>query len=47
MHALGIPTTRAASLIVSDTEAERDKLYTGNIIKERYKFKYKILKIFI
>lgn len=36
MHALGIPTTRAASLIVSETLAERDKLYTGKVIKERY-----------
>ena len=32
MWALGIPTTRAASLIVSDTTVARDKLYTGNPI---------------
>jgi uncharacterized protein YdiU (UPF0061 family) len=30
MFHLGIPTTRAASLIVSDTKAERDILYNGN-----------------
>ena len=31
MFHLGIPTTRAASLIVSDkTKVVRDKLYTGN-----------------
>lgn len=29
MWALGIPTTRAGSLLVSDTLTERDPLYTG------------------
>jgi len=35
MWALGVPTTRAASLVVSDTTVKRDKLYTGNVIDER------------
>ena len=35
MYALGIPTTRAASLIVSDTKVARDKLYTCNVIYEK------------
>ena len=35
MWALGIPTTRAASLVVTDTTAERDLLYNGNIILEQ------------
>lgn len=34
IHALGIPTTRAASLIVSDSYAKRDPLYNGNVINE-------------
>jgi hypothetical protein len=32
---LGIPTSRAASLIISDTKVERDPLYTGNVIYEK------------
>jgi uncharacterized protein YdiU (UPF0061 family) len=35
MFALGIPTTRAASLIISDSKVVRDKLYTGNPIHEK------------
>lgn len=35
MWALGVPTTRAASLIASETTVKRDKLYTGNVIDER------------
>jgi len=35
MWALGIPTTRAASLVVSDSTVERDKLYNGNVIHEK------------
>lgn len=35
MWSLGIPTTRAASLVVSETTVERDKLYNGNIINEK------------
>lgn len=35
MWSLGIPTTRAASLVVSDTTVQRDKLYNGNVIHEK------------
>lgn len=35
MYALGIPTSRAASLVVSDSTVKRDKLYTGNVINEK------------
>lgn len=36
MHHLGVPTSRAASLVVSDTtKVVRDKLYTGNPIMEK------------
>lgn len=35
MWALGIPTTRAASLIVTDSLAERDPLYNGRKIMEK------------
>ncbi|XP_045631309.1 protein adenylyltransferase SelO-like isoform X3 [Ursus americanus] len=35
MHSLGIPTSRAASLVVSDDEVWRGQLYNGNIVKER------------
>ena len=36
MYYLGVPTTRAASLIVSDlTQVERDKLYNGNAEMEK------------
>ncbi|XP_042542031.1 protein adenylyltransferase SelO-like isoform X1 [Dipodomys spectabilis] len=35
MHHLGIPTSRAASLVVSDDEVWRDQFYNGNITKER------------
>jgi uncharacterized protein YdiU (UPF0061 family) len=35
MFALGIPTTRAASLVVSDSKVHRDLLYDGNIILEK------------
>ncbi|KAM5282431.1 protein adenylyltransferase SelO-like isoform 2-T2 [Hipposideros larvatus] len=35
MHYLGIPTSRAASLVVSDDEVWRDQFYNGNIVKER------------
>ena len=35
MWGLGIPTTRAASLIISDTTVVRDKLYTGDARRER------------
>jgi uncharacterized protein YdiU (UPF0061 family) len=35
INALGIPTTRAASLIVSDSYTQRDPLYNGNVIDEK------------
>ena len=36
MFYLGVPTTRAASLIVSDeTQVKRDKLYSGNVENEK------------
>ncbi|XP_063005577.1 protein adenylyltransferase SelO-like isoform X1 [Melospiza melodia melodia] len=35
MHHLGIPTSRAASLVVSDDDVWRDQFYNGNIKKER------------
>ena len=36
MHGLGIPTSRAASLVVSDdTTVKRDKLYTGFVEEEK------------
>nr|XP_027808911.1 protein adenylyltransferase SelO-like [Marmota flaviventris] len=35
MHYLGIPTSRAVSLVVSDDEVWRDQFYNGNIMKER------------
>ena len=35
MHALGVPTTRAGSLVTSDTRVARDINYDGNVIQER------------
>uniref|UniRef100_A0A673VLJ8 Selenoprotein O n=1 Tax=Suricata suricatta TaxID=37032 RepID=A0A673VLJ8_SURSU len=35
MHSLGVPTSRAASLVVSDDEVWRDQFYNGNVVKER------------
>ena len=35
MDALGIPTTRSASLITSDTYIVRDQFYTGDVRRER------------
>ncbi|XP_014639072.1 PREDICTED: UPF0061 protein ETA_18310-like isoform X1 [Ceratotherium simum simum] len=35
MHYLGIPTSRAASLVVSDDGVWRDQFYNGNIVQER------------
>ncbi|XP_058153778.1 protein adenylyltransferase SelO isoform X2 [Dasypus novemcinctus] len=35
LYHLGIPTSRAASLVVSDDEVWRDQFYNGNIVKER------------
>lgn len=35
MYSLGIPTTRSATCVTSDTTVDRDVFYTGNVIKER------------
>ena len=35
MYALGIPTSRAASLIISDTKVKRDKIYSGDVRDEK------------
>ncbi|XP_029384769.1 uncharacterized protein LOC115060800 [Echeneis naucrates] len=35
MHFLGVPTSRAASLIVSEEPVLRDQFYNGNVKKER------------
>jgi len=35
MHALGVPTTRAGTLVVSDTLAVRDPMYSGREILEK------------
>ncbi|KAM3929133.1 protein adenylyltransferase SelO-like [Leptodactylus fuscus] len=35
MHYLGVPTSRAASLVVSDDAVWRDQFYNGNVKKER------------
>ena len=32
---IGVPTSRAASLIVSDSKVHRDPLYSGNVIMEK------------
>ncbi|CEM37451.1 unnamed protein product [Vitrella brassicaformis CCMP3155] len=35
MHALGIPTTRAGTLVTSDTVVYRDPVYDGTIVEEK------------
>ncbi len=35
MHHLGIPTSRAASLVISSEPVIRDQFYNGNIQQER------------
>ncbi|KAG9476639.1 hypothetical protein GDO78_003259 [Eleutherodactylus coqui] len=35
MHYLGVPTSRAASLVVSDDAVWRDQFYNGNVKKEQ------------
>lgn len=32
---IGIPTSRAASLVVSDTRVERDPIYSGKVVWEK------------
>jgi len=47
MHHLGIPTTRAATLITSDTPVERDVRYDGNTIIEKATVVSRIAPTFI
>ncbi|CAH8473676.1 unnamed protein product [Schistosoma turkestanicum] len=47
MYYLGIPTTRAASIITSDTLVERDMFYTGDNIFEKASITSRIAKTFI
>ena len=35
MYALGVPTTRAATLVTSDSRVVRDPLYDGRPVKEQ------------
>jgi uncharacterized protein YdiU (UPF0061 family) len=47
MHSLGIPTTRSATCVTSDTKVERDMYYTGNIISERATIITRLAQTFI
>jgi serine/tyrosine/threonine adenylyltransferase len=48
MHYLGIPTSRAASLVVSDeTKVKRDPLYTGQEIDEKCAVVMRVAPTFI
>lgn len=47
MYGLGIPTSRAASLVVSDQTVIRDKLYNGNTEKERCAVVLRVAPTFI
>ena len=48
LHHLGIPTSRAASLIVSDeTTVKRDKLYTGHIEEEKCAVELRVAPTFM
>lgn len=47
MWALGIPTTRAASLVVSDTTVQRDQFYNGNEIDEKCAVVLRVAPTFI
>jgi len=47
MWALGIPTTRAAGLVVSDETVVRDKLYEGNVQHERCAVVMRVAPTFI
>ena len=47
MHALGIPTTRAASIITSDTTVVRDLLYDGHPIDENCAIVMRLAPTFI
>ena len=48
MHHLGVPTSRAASLVVSDkTTVIRDKLYDGNAKAEKCAVVLRVAPTFI
>ncbi|CAH8528568.1 unnamed protein product [Dicrocoelium dendriticum] len=47
MYYLGIPTTRAASVVTSDTMVPRDVFYTGNVIMERASVTSRVAPTFI
>jgi uncharacterized protein YdiU (UPF0061 family) len=47
MWGLGIPSTRAATLVTSDTTVERDPMYTGRIINERCSIVSRVAETFI
>lgn len=47
MHALNIPTTRAASIVTSDTRVTRDPLYNGNVVNERCSVVARLASTFI
>lgn len=47
MHALGIPTTRAATVVTSDTMVQRDIFYTGDVVEERATIITRIAPTFI
>ncbi|KAF5394993.1 hypothetical protein PHET_09008 [Paragonimus heterotremus] len=47
MYHLGISTTRAASVITSDTLVSRDVFYTGNIVMERASITCRVAPTFI
>lgn len=47
MYYLSIPTTRAASVITSDTLVERDMFYTGDSIFEKASITSRVAKTFI
>lgn len=47
MYALGIPTTRAATCVTSDTKVVRDLFYTGNPIEEKATVILRLAQTFI
>ncbi|TGZ68223.1 hypothetical protein CRM22_004365 [Opisthorchis felineus] len=47
MYHLGVPTTRALSVVTSDTRVPRDVLYTGKVILERASITARVAPTFI
>jgi uncharacterized protein YdiU (UPF0061 family) len=47
MAGLGVPTTRAAALVTSDTLVQRDVMYNGNVINERASIVTRVAPTFI